>query len=100
MTMTMGLNTLREVFKKLPSVLTEEMVGYLATYYDYKNKNVSRAAKSVINFIKEYDPQLLPSKFRTRATQMRLRGEEEQTEVVHDRVPGAEFLENEGVNPI
>ncbi len=50
--MTIGLNTLREIFKKLPSIITEEMMLYLCTYYEYKNKNVSRAAKSVINFVR------------------------------------------------
>jgi len=62
--MTIGLNTLREVFKKMPSIITEEMMLYLATYYEYKNKNVSRAAKSLINFVKEYNPMLLEKKYR------------------------------------
>ena len=35
------------------------MMLYLATYYEYKNKNVSRAAKSLINFVREYNPMLL-----------------------------------------
>ena len=40
----------------MPSIITEEMMLYLATYYEYRNKNVSRAAKSVINFVREYNP--------------------------------------------
>jgi hypothetical protein len=40
------------------------MMLYLCTYYEYKNKNVSRAAKSVINYVREYNSQLLPKKFR------------------------------------
>lgn len=63
-TMTIGLNTLREIFKKLPSIITEEMMLYLCTYYEYRNKNVSRAAKSVINFVREYNRDLLSKKFR------------------------------------
>ena len=63
-TMTIGLNTLRQIFKKMPSIITEDMMLYLATYYEYKNKNVSRAAKSVINFVREYNPMLLQRKFR------------------------------------
>jgi len=62
--MTIGLNTLREVFKKLPSIINEEMMLYLCTYYEYKNKNVSRAAKSVINFVREYNSSLLEKKYR------------------------------------
>lgn len=37
---------------------------YLCTYYEYRNKNVSRAAKSVINFVRDYNPELLSKKFR------------------------------------
>ena len=57
--MTIGLNTLREIFKKMPSIINEEMMLYLCTYYDYRNKNVSRAAKSVINFVREYNSKLV-----------------------------------------
>lgn len=66
--MTIGLNTLREIFKKLPSIVTEEMMLYLCTYYEYKNKNVSRAAKSVINFVRDYNSALLPKKFRGKSS--------------------------------
>ena len=62
--MTIGLNTLREIFKKMPSIINEEMMLYLCTYYDYRNKNVSRAAKSVINFVREYNSKLLEKRFR------------------------------------
>jgi len=48
----------------MPSIITEEMMLYLATYYEYRNKNVSRAAKSVINFVREYNPMLLEKRFR------------------------------------
>ena len=37
---------------------------YLCTYYEYKNRNVSTAAKSVINLVRETNPYLLPKKFR------------------------------------
>lgn len=62
--MTIGLNTLREIFKKMPSIISEEMMLYLCTYYEYKNKNVSKAAKSVINLVRELNNMLLPKKFR------------------------------------
>lgn len=62
--MTIGLNTLREIFKKMPSIVTEEMMLYLCTYYEYRNKNVSRAAKSVINLVRSYNPMLLERKYR------------------------------------
>ena len=37
---------------------------YLCTYYEYRNKNVSRAAKSVINFVRQYEPMLIEKKYR------------------------------------
>lgn len=32
---------------------------YLASYYDYKNKNVRMAAKSLINLVRDINPYLL-----------------------------------------
>lgn len=39
---------------------------YLASYYDYKNKNVRMAAKALINLVREINPYLLEKKFRGR----------------------------------
>lgn len=57
--MTIGLNTLRAVFEKLPSIISEDMMQYLCSYYDYRNKNVSMAAKALINLVRTSNPQLL-----------------------------------------
>lgn len=97
--MTIGLNTLREIFKKLPSIITEEMMLYLCTYYEYRNKNVSRAAKSVINFVREYNRDLLSKKFRGK---YRVGAEEEEdaAKEASSRIAGVEYLEHEGDVPI
>jgi hypothetical protein len=50
--MTIGLNTIREVYSKVYSIITEDAMTYLCSYYEYRNKNVSRAAKSVINLVR------------------------------------------------
>jgi hypothetical protein len=50
--MTIGLNTIREVYSKVCSIITEDAMTYLCSYYEYRNKNVSRAAKSVINLVR------------------------------------------------
>ena len=50
--MTIGLNTIREVYAKFHSIITEEAMLYLGSYYDYKNKNVRMAAKSLINLVR------------------------------------------------
>ena len=101
-TMTIGLNTLREVFKKMPSIITEEMMLYLATYYEYKNKNVSRAAKSLINFVKEYNPMLLEKKYRgnDRGGDDDQEQQENKRHGPNDRINGASLLPNQGSIPI
>jgi hypothetical protein len=40
------------------------MMLYLCTYYDYRNKNVCMAAKSVINLVRGINANLLEKKFR------------------------------------
>lgn len=35
------------------------MMLYLSTYYDYKNRNVSTAAKALINAVRDINPYLL-----------------------------------------
>ena len=57
--MTIGLNTIREVYAKLSSIITEEAMLYLCTYYDYKNKNVRMATKALINLVRDINPYLL-----------------------------------------
>ncbi len=101
--MTIGLNTLREIFTKLPSLVTEDIMVYISTYYGFKNKNVSTAAKSIINLVREINPALLERKFRGRElkdmdlTNWDLNG---NLGKVHDRIPGAELLEQKGDVPV
>lgn len=63
-TMTVGLNTIREITQKNPQLIDEFHVNYLAGFYNYKNRNVSKAAKALINSFRELNPQLLEKKFR------------------------------------
>lgn len=73
---------------------------YLATYYDYRNKNVSRAAKSVINFVREYNPRLLEKRFRGNNRENDENEEVEQNEGPIRRIPGVELLQKEGKIPL
>lgn len=50
--MTIGLNTIRQVYTKLNSIINEDTMLYLASYYDYKNKNVRASAKALINLVR------------------------------------------------
>lgn len=62
---------------------------YLCTYYEYKNKNVSTAAKSVINLVREINPYLLEKKFRGKFHSEPL---DIMKHMVGTRIKGAELL--------
>lgn len=47
--MTWGLNTIREMCVKNYHIMDADNLNYLAGYNDFKNKYVSRSAKSIIN---------------------------------------------------
>lgn len=51
---------------------------YLATYYEYKNKNVTHAAKALINLVREINPYLLQKKYRGK-----IAGEEDDGTKIH-----------------
>ena len=66
MAMTMGINVIREIALKNSEILDEDMVHYISTYYEYKNRNVSTAAKGFINVVRDLNPELLERKYRGR----------------------------------
>jgi protein SDA1 len=87
--MTIGLNTIREIYAKFCSIITEDAMTYLCSYYEYKNKNVSTAAKSVINLVREINPYLLEKKFRGKFTNAE---PVDMMKVVGTRIKGASLL--------
>jgi len=64
--MTVGINAIRELFVTCSAFASEELVQDLAEYKSYKNKNVSMAAKSLINQFRVLNPALLRAKDRGR----------------------------------
>ena len=97
--MTIGLNVIREVYAKMCSIITEDAMTYLCTYYEYKNKNVRMAAKSVINLVREINPYLLHKKYRGRIENEPIDLSQQK---VGQRIKGADLLgedgqQNEGV---
>jgi len=68
--MALGINALREVAGRCPSVLDEpEMLGLvrdLAAYTKHRDKSVVVAARGWINVVREHHPQLLQKKDRGR----------------------------------
>lgn len=61
-----GLNTIREVLLRMPLALEPDQIEYLCLFRTFKNKSVSSAAKSLINFFRDVCPELLPKKMRGR----------------------------------
>jgi len=60
----MGINAIREMFKKNPLFMDEFHTNYIAEFKNYKNKNVAAAARGLINVIREINPKLLHKKYR------------------------------------
>ena len=78
--------------------MEEETVGYLSGYYDYKNKNVSSAAKALINMIRDVNAQLLPKKYRGRNFNENEENEGEKGPKAG--IDGADLLEHKGEIPV
>ncbi|KAM3132275.1 hypothetical protein pb186bvf_015605 [Paramecium bursaria] len=66
LTITMGIRTLYLMIQKHPFLLEKQDVMYLVNYNKYKNRNVTEAARSIINYYQENNPQLLDKKHRGR----------------------------------
>lgn len=45
----MGMNAIREMCIKNPMIMDDFHLNYLAEFKNYKNRNVSNAARSLIN---------------------------------------------------
>ena len=64
----LGINTLREVFDRVPLILEEEqmkpLVEELVNMRHFKNKSVIMAARSVLNLARNQYPAVLPRRQR------------------------------------
>jgi protein SDA1 len=96
--LTMGLNALREMCIRAPLMLDEFHLNYVADFKKYRNKNVSSAAKSIINLYRDLNPKLLKKEHRGRVLKY-LEDEEMENKIlgfgetkVHTSVPGIELL--------
>ncbi|CAD8139034.1 unnamed protein product [Paramecium pentaurelia] len=64
LTLTMGLRGIYEILQKHPKILDKDNITYLIHYIKYKNRNVSQAARSILNHFKDTNPQLLDKRLR------------------------------------
>ncbi|EAS01886.1 SDA1 domain protein (macronuclear) [Tetrahymena thermophila SB210] len=104
--MTWGLNTIREMCVKNYHILDSPNLNYLASYCDYKNKYVSRAAKSIVNLYRQINPKLLEKKYRGKIRQDgKLKDDDGELlkygeEYIYDTIDGAELLQEDGDVPV
>ena len=68
---TVGLNTIREILGRMPLALDAAQVEYLVEFKNFKkNSSVRNAGKSLVNFFRDVCPQLLPKKHVGRFTKV------------------------------
>ena len=59
-----GLNCIKEMCQRMPLLIDEDDLNFLANLRYYKSKGVSSASKSVINLYRDLNPYLLRKEFR------------------------------------
>uniref|UniRef100_A0A914KGD3 Protein SDA1 n=1 Tax=Meloidogyne incognita TaxID=6306 RepID=A0A914KGD3_MELIC len=95
---TVGLNTIREIYANCPDAANEGMVRDLAEYKHIHNKNVSMAAHSLIVLLRTKKPHLLHHKDRGRPPKKQKRlneDEEEEMEENEDESEDNESMEDD-----
>lgn len=97
---SMGLRTMREMCEKAPFIMDEFSLNYCAEFKDFKEKNVAAAARSLINFYKDVNPDLLNKKFRGRFDTLDKKEDRKPSKFgemkVVERVEGANLLKEDG----
>lgn len=63
---TIGINAIREILMRMPLALDPDQIEYLCLFRTFRNKSVSAAAKSLVNYFRDVCPELLPKKMRGR----------------------------------
>lgn len=91
---TVGLNTIREISVRCPLAMNEDLLQDLVQYQKFKDKNVSMAARSLIQLFRVVNPTLLTKKDRGRPTEasVEFKPKEYCQLDAKDYIPGAEVL--------
>lgn len=63
---TMGLNCITQMCSRKPLLVTEDDLKFLCELTKFKEKNVSRSVKCLINLYRDLDPSMLPKQHRGR----------------------------------
>ncbi|TDL29020.1 protein required for actin cytoskeleton organization and cell cycle progression [Rickenella mellea] len=68
---TAGLNAIREVCKRQPWCIEEDLLGDLVEYRKSREKSVVSAARSLLHFYREVNPSMLKRRERGKESSMR-----------------------------
>ncbi|KAJ1688953.1 hypothetical protein LUZ63_013108 [Rhynchospora breviuscula] len=90
---TVGLNTIREICLQMPLLMNEDLLQDLVLYKKTHNKGVSMAARSLITLFREICPSLLAKQDRGRPMNPNARPKSYGETIVTSVVPGMEFLQ-------
>jgi len=100
----MGLNTVREICAKAPLAIDEFTVNYLAEFKTYKERNVTGAARALINLYRDINPDILDKKHRGRFDMLDKKEDRKPLIYgelqVHQRLDGADLLPQKSSVPI
>lgn len=93
---TMGLNCIAQMCARKPLLISEEDLAFLCELSKYKEKNVNRAIKTLINLYRDLNIEMLPKQYRgrrdTEETLLGKRGYLEGQIDIKKRIDGAELL--------
>lgn len=67
--MAVGVNSIREICARCPLAMEEDLLQDLAAYAAFRDKNVSMAAKSLVQLYRVVNPAMLKRKDRGRPTE-------------------------------
>ncbi len=89
-----GINAMKELCKRCPLALDDTLLRDLAEYKTYKDKAVMMAARSLIGFYRQIQPELLHKKDRGRPTEAVVEAGKLQygNMDAKDFIPGAEAV--------
>jgi len=96
--MTIGLNTIQQMCERAPLMMDEFYLNHLGDYKTYKEKNVATAARALINYYRDINPELLDKRHRGRFDMLERKDNRKvymygETKI-HERVDGADLLKS------
>lgn len=97
---SLGLNCITQMCARKPLLMSEDDLAFLCELSKYREKNVNRAIKCLINLYRDLNIEMLPKQYRGRRDQdqsmLGKRGFLNGQIDIQSRIEGAELLEEDG----